>query len=89
MDGQQMGRAQREKEETMTEPDRATFQLKRADEGLLDIGSVAIGCQVDFDMERKEWRAWDEHGNEAWADWKPLAAARLFVARMERDMEAE
>jgi hypothetical protein len=68
-----------------TAPDRATFQLKRADEGLLDIGQVAIGCEVDFDMARKEWRAWDEHGHEAWADWKPLAAARCFVARMEAD----
>jgi hypothetical protein len=71
----------------MPKPDRATFQLKDADADFFDIGKVAIGCDVDWDMERKCWRAWDEHGNEAWAEWKPLAAARLFVARMERDME--
>lgn len=67
-------------------PERATFQIKPADAGWMDIGSVAIGCDVDFDLERKQWRAWDEHGNEAWADWKPLAAARLFVVRMEAAM---
>lgn len=68
-------------------PERATFQIKPAGADLFDIGSVAIGCEVDFDMERKEWRAWDEHGNEAWADYKPLAAARLFVQRFEDAMK--
>jgi hypothetical protein len=53
---------------------------------MFDIGSVALSCEVDFDRERKEWRAWDEHGNEAWADYKPLAAARLFVKRFEDAM---
>jgi hypothetical protein len=67
------------------EPDVAHFQLKAADAGLFDIGQVAISCEIEWDAERKEWRAWDEHGNEAWADWKPLAGARLFVARMEAD----
>lgn len=70
-------------------PEVATFQIKPADAGPLDIGSVAITCEVDFDRERKEWRAWDEFGNEAWAEWKPLAAARLFVLRMEQAAEGE
>lgn len=64
--------------------DRATFQVKPGDAGLLDIGSVAIGCDVAYDSARKCYRAWDENGNEAFAEWKPLAAARLFVVRMER-----
>jgi hypothetical protein len=68
-------------------PDRATFQLKDADASPLDIGSVAIGCNVDWDADKKCWKAQDEHGNEAWADWKPLAAARLFVVRMERESD--
>lgn len=72
---------------SQSEPDRATFQVKEAGADLFDIGSVAIGCSVDFDRERKCWRAWDEHGNEAWADYKPLAAARLFVSRFEAVME--
>lgn len=70
-------------------PDRATFQVKAADEGPLDIGSVAISCDVDWDDEKRCWKARDEHGNEAWADWKPLAAARLFVVRMERYTETD
>lgn len=65
------------------QPDKATFQVKDADAGLFDIGSVGMTCEIDFDRGRKEWRAWDEHGNEAFADYKPLAAARLFVARLE------
>lgn len=71
----------------MSEPDRATFQLKAADADRFDIGSVAIACRVDWDETKRCWRAWDEHGNEAWAEWKPLACARLFVSRMEHDTE--
>jgi hypothetical protein len=70
-------------------PERATFQVKPADAGPFDIGSVAISCEVDFDLELKEWRAWDEHGNEAWAEWKPLAAARLFLKRCEDAMKGD
>lgn len=70
-------------------PDRATFQVKPADAGLFDFGSMSIGCDVDFDRDRKCWRAWDDQGNEAFADWKPLAAARLFVVLLERDSAPE
>jgi hypothetical protein len=73
----------------MSVPERATFQIKPGDAGWMDLGSVAISCDVDFDLERNQWRAWDEHGNEAWADWKPLAAARLFVVRMERAVDGD
>lgn len=71
----------------MTEPERATFQVKPAGAGILDIGSVAISCEIEFDPERKVWRAWDEHGNQTFADNGPLAAAHLFVARMEAEAE--
>lgn len=72
---------------SQNKPDVATFQVKPAGAGLFDLGSVALSCEVDFDRERKQWRAWDEQGHEAWSEWKPLAAARLFVARMEAAME--
>lgn len=66
-------------------PDKASFQVKDADASVWDFGSFALSCEIDFDRARKEWRAWDEHGNEAFADYKPLAAARLFTARLEAD----
>ena len=66
-------------------PDIASFHLRDADTSPFDIGKVAISCYVDFDREKKCWKAYDESGNEAWSDWKPLAAARLFAARMERE----
>jgi hypothetical protein len=64
-------------------PERATFQIRDADASPFDTGSVMIDCEIEWDATRKEWRAWDEHDTEAWSEWKPLAAARLFVARME------
>ena len=67
-------------------PDKVTFHVQDADASPFDIGAVALMCEVDFDRGRKEWRAWDEFGNEAFADYKPLAAARLFVARLEAVM---
>lgn len=67
----------------MSLPDRATFTVKAGDADYFEIGSVGMQCQVDWDHEQRSWRAWDEHGNEAWADYKPLAAARLFVERLE------
>lgn len=69
---------------TDTPPEVVTFQIKSADAGILDIGSIALSCEVDWDHERNMWRAWDDADNEAWADWKPLAAARLFVQKFER-----
>lgn len=70
-------------------PDVATFHVKPAGASLFEIGDVAFQCEIDFDRDRKQWRAWDEHGIEAWSDYKPLAAARLFVVRLERASEPD
>jgi hypothetical protein len=63
---------------------KVSFTVRDADADLFDV-RVGLSCNIGFDRDRNEWRAWDEHGNEAWADWQPLAAARLFVAKLEAD----
>lgn len=61
--------------------DRADFRVRDADD-YDALGSIAITCNIEFDRERKCWRASDEHGNEAFSDYKPLAALKLFTERL-------
>ena len=64
--------------------ERATFEIRPDGVNRLDdIGSVAITCLLEWDREQRSWRASDEHGHEAFADYKPVAALRLFTSHFE------
>ena len=61
---------------------RAFFEVH---EGDARRPSMAVDCRIEWSDERGCWRAYDEHGNEGLSQYQPLAAARCFAARMERD----
>lgn len=50
---------------------------------------VLIGCTVEWDYSKSQWRAFNEHGDEAWADYSNLAALMLFVAFLTPSSESE
>ena len=39
---------------------RATFEIKPEGAGPLDVGSIAVGCWIEWDAQRQLWRIYQD-----------------------------
>lgn len=63
---------------------RATFEVKDAGMGPLDIGSVAVGCHIDWDRERNLWKITGGDVSPIWDEDQVRGALLHFELRFAR-----